>query len=192
MAVGEGVRDAPPERVLLVGFMAAGKTSVGVELAACLGWSHVDVDAAIEAREGRRIAEIFRESGEAAFRDLEAEAAAAALARRHVVVSPGGGWAEQPGGWEAVPEATLSVWLRVSHSEVLRRTRSGTARTDRPLLDGAGEDAVRRLLLRREPYYARATLHIQTDGRTAPAVAAEIESYVRGTAADPLNVAPED
>jgi shikimate kinase len=67
------IKQGPPsiDRVFLVGFMGAGKTTVGRLLAIRLGWSFVDLDDRIRAREGREIAQIFRESGEAYFREVE-------------------------------------------------------------------------------------------------------------------------
>ena len=86
-----------PERVLLVGFMASGKSSVGKELASRLGWAFEDFDTAIEARAGRSVSQIFSEDGEAGFRRLELEVAEELLALRNTVVASGGGWPAQPG-----------------------------------------------------------------------------------------------
>ncbi len=166
------------ERVVLLGFMAAGKTAVGAELARRLGWRQVDLDAWIEAREGRRIRDIFAEDGEARFRALEAEATRDVAGMAGVVLSPGGGWITRPGNLEALGAATLSVWLQVSPEEAVRR--AGGAPGERPLL--AGPDplaAARRLLEERTPLYARATLRVNTEGRPPEEVAAIIEAAVR-------------
>lgn len=171
----------PPQdiaRVVLLGFMAAGKTAVGAELARRLGWTHVDLDGWIEAREGRTIAQIFAADGEARFRELEAAATRDVAVLQGVVLTPGGGWVTRPGNLEALGEGTLSVWLRVSAQEAVRR--AGVAPGERPLL--AGPDplaAARRLLDERTPLYARAALHVDTEG-TPPAVVAQIiEAEVR-------------
>ena len=84
-----------PERVLLVGFMASGKTSVGKELASRLGWDFEDFDTAIEARTGKSVSQIFSEDGENEFRRLECGVAEELLARRNTVVASGGGWPAQ-------------------------------------------------------------------------------------------------
>ena len=170
--------ESPVSRVVLVGFMGAGKTAVGQLLAARLGWEHVDLDAEIERREGRRVAEIFADRGEAYFRRLEAEATDGIAARTGVVVSPGGGWITSPGVLDRVGRGTLVAWLRVSPEEADRR--AAAAPGERPLL--AGPDplgAARRLLETREPLYRRAHLAVETDGRTAGEVAGEIERVVR-------------
>ncbi|HEU4561968.1 MAG TPA: shikimate kinase [Longimicrobium sp.] len=171
-------RDCMIHRVVLLGFMAAGKTAVGAELARRLGWRQVDLDAWIEAREGKRVARIFAEDGEARFRALEAEATREVAGMTGVVLSPGGGWITRPENLEALGAGTLSVWLQVSPEEAVRR--AGEAPGERPLL--AGPDplaAARRLLGERTPLYARAALRVDTEGRPPEAVAAIIEAEVR-------------
>ncbi len=159
-----------PRRILLVGFMGSGKSTVGRLLAGALGWEFADFDAQVEAAEGRSVAAIFAESGEAHFRAAEALAAERLLARDTVVLASGGGWAAVPGRLRSLPEGTTSVWLRVSPEEAVRR---GGAR--RPLL--AGPDPLERaqeLLRTRTPFYAEALLEVDTEGRTPEDVAAQI------------------
>lgn len=87
--------DAPVRAVFLVGFMGAGKSCVGQALSERLGWRFRDLDAMIEAREGRSIADIFRESGESGFRQVEYEVFGELLARLEqeapLIVALGGG-----------------------------------------------------------------------------------------------------
>jgi shikimate kinase len=85
---------APPahlRRIVLTGFMGAGKTTVGRLLAARLAWDFLDLDAAIESRTGLAIPSIFAAHGEAHFRQLESQALAAALGRSNIVLALGGG-----------------------------------------------------------------------------------------------------
>jgi shikimate kinase len=174
------------ERVVLLGFMAAGKTETGAELARLLGWTHVDLDRQIERRAGVRIGEIFSMHGEPRFREMEAEATRELAHRTGVVVSPGGGWITRAENLDALGDGTLSVWLQVSPEEAVRRASATPG--ERPLL--AGPDplaAARRLLAERAPLYARAALHVATQGRT-PAQVADIiagELRARGGPADP-------
>jgi shikimate kinase len=172
------VSSQPVERVVLLGFMAAGKTAVGAELARRLGWEHVDLDREIERREGRSVARIFAEDGEARFRQLEARATGDLAARSGVILSPGGGWITGAGNLEALGAATLSVWLQVSAEEAVRRA-SGAPGV-RPLLAGPDPLAAARALLEaRAPLYARAALHVDTGGRTPSAVAEIIATEIR-------------
>jgi shikimate kinase len=85
---------SPPaniRRLVLTGFMGAGKTTVGRQLADRLSWEFVDLDAAIEASAGLTVPEIFATHGEAHFRKLESQALAAALGRKKIVLALGGG-----------------------------------------------------------------------------------------------------
>jgi len=152
-------------RVILVGFMGAGKTSVGERIAAALGWRFVDLDDAIEQEEGRSVPEIFEHFGEARFRAVEARAAAEHLVREDIVIATGGGWAAVEGWRDALPAGTLSVWLDVDPDEAVRRAAQETGR--RPLL--AGEDPLRAaqaLLRRRRAGYASAMERVDTTGRS--------------------------
>ena len=168
----------PIERVVLLGFMAAGKTAVGAELARRLGWEHLDLDREIERREGRAVAAIFAAEGEGRFRELEARATAELASRGRVVVSPGGGWITGAGNLEALGPGTLVVWLRVSPEEAVRR--AAAAPGERPLLAGPDPlEAARRLLDARAPLYARAGVHVDTEGRSPGEVAAIIETELR-------------
>jgi shikimate kinase len=168
----------PIERVVLLGFMAAGKTQTGAELARLLGWTHVDLDREIESRAGRRVAEIFAAEGEARFREMETEATAEIARRRAVVLSPGGGWITRPENLDALGAGTLSVWLQVSPEEAVRR--ASAAPGERPLLAGADPlAAARRLLDERAPLYARAALHLTTEDRSPAQVAAIIAAELR-------------
>jgi shikimate kinase len=87
----------PPDlqRIVLTGFMGAGKTSVGRLLAELLGWEFLDLDDHLETRAGASIPALFEAHGEPRFRQLESSALANALARSHVVLALGGGTPEQ-------------------------------------------------------------------------------------------------
>ena len=163
-----------PHRIVLVGFMAAGKTTVGALLAERLGWSFVDVDATIRERTGRTAGDIIRQDGEPAFRALEADVTAELGSRRDVVVAPGGGWAGRPELMDALGPGTLRVWLRVSPEVALERAEAESV--DRPLLgppDGRLERA-RALLERREPWFAAAELAVDANDEDPAVVAGEI------------------
>lgn len=148
-----------------MGFMGSGKTTLGPLLARELEWDFRDVDREVEERTGRTIARIFAEEGEEAFREIEDRAARSLLARERVVLATGGGWPCRPGRLEALPAGTLAVWLRVSPSTAVRRSREEPGA--RPLLEASDpERRARELLDLRIPYYRMA--HWSVDTEAAP------------------------
>lgn len=191
---GPGDR-APPGRVVLVGFMGAGKSTVGPLLAARLGYRFVDLDAEVERVAGATIPALFRERGEAAFRRLEARATAALDEARRVVVAAGGGWMARPALRDRWPDA-VRVWLRASPATILARVRDadpGDGLAGRPLLDPADPArSVRRLLEAREADYRRAELAVETDGRSPEAVARAVARALleRAARSEPFRTVP--
>lgn len=165
--------------VLLVGFMAAGKTAVGRALARRTGWRLVDVDSEIVARTGADVSELFRTRGEIWFREEEERLTREALDLTGVVVVPGGGWAAAAGRMEGLSPRVLSVWLRVSPETAVER--AANQGETRPLLAGPEPvlEKARRLLALREPSYRRAALHLDTEGRVPLELADEISEILR-------------
>lgn len=109
------------DKVYLVGFMAAGKTTVGRALARRLDWQTVDIDELIEARERMTVADIFARRGEAYFRAVERSVLADQLAPRHVVVATGGGTFADPQNRAAINRDGVSVWLDVPIDRLIAR-----------------------------------------------------------------------
>src|SRR5919206_43706 len=101
------------DKIYLVGFMGAGKTTLAQALARRLGWRAEDVDALIEARERRTVADIFARDGEPYFRALERQAILSLVAMRHAVVATGGGTFVDPENRAAINADGVSVWIDV-------------------------------------------------------------------------------
>ncbi len=157
---------APPHirNIALIGFMGAGKSSVGRLVAAQLGFEFVDTDELIEARAGRRISEIFREEGETVFRGLEREAVAELAARQNTVIATGGGLAARPDNLASLKSHAFVVCLWASPDIIWERVQH---QTHRPLLQGADSlGRIRQLLAEREPFYRQADLLLNTGQRS--------------------------
>jgi shikimate kinase len=161
--------------IVLVGFMGAGKTTIGHLLAAELGLPFTDSDQMIEQRAGRLIREIFAEDGEAAFRALEHQVIGELLDGPDLVLALGGGAAEHPRTRSVLashPRAHV-VYLQVGYDQALRRVggdggRPMLARPDLPAL------YERRLAA----YAGVATLTVATDDRHPEAVSDDILAWL--------------
>ena len=165
-----------PDRIALIGFMGAGKTTVGAILAARLGYTFVDTDAVIEQRAGAPVAVLFRERGEPAFREMEAAALAEMAGRRHVVIASGGGAPAQERNAGFFLRGAATFHLRVSLAAALQRTRGNTLR---PLL-AQDEATVRALFESRQPVYESLGVTVDTEGRKPEAIAEEIIGLLQG------------
>jgi shikimate kinase len=166
------------ERVVLLGYMCSGKSTVGEALARRLEWRYLDFDVEIEHREGRSVKDITADGGEDVLREMEAALTAEVADETGVVLAPGGGWITRPENLERLGRGTLSVWLRVSVPETVRRLRADDI--DRPFRDHPEpERMIAAMLEEREPLYRRASLMVPAEGRTPEEIAYELEQVVR-------------
>jgi len=147
--------------VILVGFMGAGKSSVGRLLARHLGRCFVETDDMITAREGRSIPEIFAERGEAHFRALEEETVRLLALKSGDVIATGGGLCCREGRPEALKALGTVVWLSGDFDTLYERARRAG---ERPMLTGRGRHDVEALYRAREPYYRQADVTVDTTG----------------------------
>ena len=157
--------------IVLVGFMGAGKTTVGHLLAAELELPFADSDQLIEQRAGRLIRQIFAEDGEPAFRALEHQVIAELLEGSDLILALGGGAAEHPRTRDTLashPRAQV-VYLQVGYEQAMQRVGGDQGR---PLLARPDLAATYQ---RRLPLYAElATLTVSTDGRHPEAISQDI------------------
>lgn len=158
------------DKVYLVGFMAAGKTTVARSLAKRLGWQAVDIDELIEQRERLPVSDIFARHGEAYFRALERQVLIEQTGPRHMVVATGGGTFADVQNRAAINRDGVSVWLDVPLDRLVERVPAGGRR---PLAaDRAGFE---RLYHQRRAAYEQA--HVRLDAGRA-SVDALVEQLV--------------
>jgi shikimate kinase len=158
------------DKIYLVGFMAAGKTTLARAVAKRLDWQAVDIDELIERRDHLSVAEIFAKRGEAYFRALEREVLLEQLAPRHLVVATGGGTFADVQNRAAINQDGVSVWLDVPLDRLIDRV---PADGRRPLAaDRAGFE---RLYHQRRAAYEQA--HVRLDAGRA-SVDALVEQLV--------------
>jgi shikimate kinase len=153
------------DKLYLVGFMGAGKTTVARAVGARLGWRVEDIDLRIEALERRPIATIFSQSGEAYFRQAERQVLGELLPVREVVVATGGGTFVEPDNRALMLADGAVAWLDVPLSRVLQRV---PADGRRPLASDRAQMEL--LFARRQLAYAEAHVRIDASGRVADVV----------------------
>ncbi|MFZ0734772.1 MAG: shikimate kinase [Candidatus Sulfotelmatobacter sp.] len=172
------------DAVILVGFMGAGKTSVGRALEKLLNWEFEDLDDRIERGAGRTIAEIFRDSGELEFRRAEHVALKDLLVDlphggRRIVALGGGAFVQENNAMLLKDSGVPTVFLDAPVDDLWQRCsqQAADAEIERPLL--ASREQFRQLYKERRKSYARSLHRIQTANRTVDAIAAEIARKLR-------------
>jgi len=158
--------------VVMIGFMASGKTSVGRRVAKRLGFRFLDMDHFIEQEQGRPITEIFATEGEPYFRALETGLLRRLAQHGNTVISCGGGVVTTPGNLELLKQIGVVVFLNANPEDIIRRLENDTRR---PKVQGGDlRERVTTLLAQRLPLYLQADLTIQTLGKTPNQVAGEV------------------
>lgn len=152
------------DKLYLVGFMGAGKTTVARAIGKLTGWRVEDIDQRIEAREHRTVASIFSQQGEPYFRQLERLALGELLPLRHVVIATGGGTFVEPDNRALMLADGAVAWLDLSLAQVIERV---PADGRRPLASDRAQ--MEQLFARRQLAYAQA--HVRVDAsRPVPEV----------------------
>jgi shikimate kinase len=164
--------------ILLVGFMGAGKSSVGAALAGELGCDFVDLDSVVEHRAGQPVATIFAAEGEQGFRQLESEALDQVLSsgvERRVVALGGGTYAESGNRDRIARSRALVVFLEVALHEAARRVQHYAGK--RPL--AANPEAFAKLFEERRSAYEHAHFRTDTTNKPITTIAKELAAWVR-------------
>jgi shikimate kinase len=160
------------DKLYLVGFMGAGKTTVARAIGKHTGWRVEDIDQRIESREHRTVASIFSQQGEPYFRQLERLALGELLPLRHVVIATGGGTFVEPDNRALMLADGAVAWLDLSLAQVIERV---PADGRRPLASDRAQ--MEQLFARRQLAYAQA--HVRVDAsRPVPEVVGRLLEWI--------------
>ena len=162
------------DKIILIGFMGSGKSSVGKELSKRLGIKLLDSDDCIEKQKQKSINDIFRAEGEESFRAMESEfLKEMALSEEGFILSTGGGMPCFNDNAKMIKKTGVSVYLMASPDSILKRLKNDTSR---PLLkEGNKLEKIKFLLSDREDYYKKAAdIIIKTDGKSVEEITDEI------------------
>jgi shikimate kinase / 3-dehydroquinate synthase len=167
------------ENLVITGFSGTGKSAVAGEVARRLGWDVVDTDEEVAGRAGKPIAEIFRDDGEARFREMEREEVARACLRSRTVIAVGGGAIVDRQNYDMLARSGLIVCLEARPATIYRRLYNEAARSPqtevRPLLDADDPlERIRQLKASRQPFYAASDWTVHTDYLDIGRVADEV------------------
>jgi shikimate kinase len=157
--------------LVLTGFMGTGKSAVGMIIAKKLGWHFFDIDQIIEEEVGVKIPEIFAKKGEPYFREVETKAIKLISMLDESVISCGGGVVLKEENMDELEKNGVIVCLTASVAKIIERTKG----VNRPLLNvkNPGEK-IREMLKKREPFYKRCRLMIDTTEFSAEDIADQI------------------
>ena len=165
------------KNIILTGFMGTGKTAVGRRLAMLLNMKLMDVDTEIEKSQQMTINEIFRQFGEPRFREIETEMIQKLSERKDVIISTGGGAVLKQKNMDALRKQGVIICLMASPQTILKRTSHNS---NRPLLKVEDPfEKIKELLNFRKPFYEKADIMIDTEGKTPLQIAEEIIDKIK-------------
>ena len=165
------------KNIFLLGFMGAGKTTVGQVLAEKIGYKFVDPDQVLEEKAGTTISAIFSEFGEDYFRDLESQTLEAISAGEGQVIATGGGVVMKDRNWDIMKESGITVYLKAPVEVLYERIKDTT---NRPLLQVEDPlERARELLESREQMYQKADLIVDSEKLSVTGVADELVKILK-------------
>ena len=165
------------KNIVLTGFMGTGKTTTGKALAQMLHMKLVDVDEEIESAQGMTINDIFKTCGEQHFRDIETAMIKKLSQEGNLIISTGGGAVLRNENLEALKEKGIIFCLNASADTILERTGRSQ---NRPLLKVEDpKKKISELLAYRRPFYEKAGVMIETDGKSPLMIAEEIVEILK-------------
>lgn len=166
------------KNIVLIGFMATGKSTVGRRLAQCLRRTFVDTDKEIEAVTGKTIAQIFAKDGEKRFRSEENLLVKKLVSRKGLVIATGGGLVLNPDNFRLLEENGIIIALTASPDVIFQRVKG---KKQRPLLaKGDLRENINKLLQERWDIYQKADLIVDTGIRILDESVGQIVSFING------------
>ena len=162
------------EKVILTGYRATGKTSIGRILADLLGYGFIDTDQAIERRQGETITEMVRRGGWDLFRRKEEDMLLELARSNNKVIATGGGSVMHENAWTKLRKNGLVVWLTADVKTICHRLAADSDQDDqRPALTEMGTmNEIAMVLKERQPLYKKSSdVTINTEGKTPEEVA---------------------
>ena len=165
------------KNIILTGFMGTGKTAVGRELSKILDMKLIDVDTEIEKSEKITINEIFKQFGEPRFREIETDMIRKLSESKNTIISTGGGAVLKQENMDILRKNGVIVCLAASPETIFKRTSTNN---DRPLLQVENPlERINELLNFRKPFYEKADVMIDTEGKTPLQIAEEIIEKIK-------------
>tara|TARA_B100001750_G_C15381369_1_gene532615 strand:+ start:402 stop:902 length:501 start_codon:yes stop_codon:yes gene_type:complete len=161
------------DKIYLIGFMAAGKSTVGKALANRLHWEFRDLDELIEKKEQLSVTDFFRKRGETAFRKAENAMLNEIQQLRRVVVATGGGTFENSSNRTIITDDGIAVWLDIPIETALSRLSGDPTR---PL--ASNPKRLRSLWASRRPTYSLAQVQLATEGKTIEDLVTQIINWM--------------
>ena len=146
------------QNIFLIGYMGAGKTTIGKQIAKCLGWPFVDMDLFIENRYHKTVPDIFAEKGEEFFRKIEHLILQEVAQFENTVISTGGGTPCFLDNMDLMNRTGITVYLKLPVSELMRRLSAN--KHERPLIKDKNTEELKQFIIdsleKREMWYSRA------------------------------------
>ena len=170
------------EKVILTGYRATGKSSIGKILADLLGFDFIDTDHAIEKRQGEAIAEMVGRGGWDMFRKKEEDMLLELARRTNIVIATGGGSVMHENAWKILRNNALSVWLTADIKTICQRLAADSDTDDQrpPLTEMGTMDEISMVLNERQPLYEKSSdLTINTEEKTPEKVAEVISAELK-------------
>ncbi|MFW6134999.1 MAG: shikimate kinase [Elusimicrobiota bacterium] len=163
--------------IVLTGMMGTGKSTVGKKLASVLGMEYIDVDEMIEKDTGKSINKIFENDGEEKFREIEKKAVKVVSLLNNHVVSTGGGVVKDSENMEELEKNSVVICLRARPEIIYERTKK---HSNRPLLKVKDpEKAIKELMSKREKFYKRCDLMVDTSEKKVDEIVKKIIDFIK-------------